>query len=354
MQIKFRNVETNEDYPETLKHSKFFRPSFTHDNKGVFYGRFMPKEGKADGSETEANENQKVYYHRIGQDQTNDVLVAEFPENKNWRFSAEVSDCGSYLIFYIMTGCSDQLLYFADLRKTPNIDGELRFEKIVTKFEADYDYITNEGSLFYFLTNKSAPNFRLIAIDFENYDEKEWITVVAESKKNVLDWACCVNDDKLICHYMEDVKSVLSVHSLKTGEFQFRFKLEPGSIQGFFGDKNCSEIFYHFVSFLDPGTVYHYDFKTPNLEPKIFKEIIIENFDRDLYMVEQIFFQSTDNVQVPMFIVRRKEKEIKPKPLLLYGYGGFNISIQPSFSPTLLAFVDIFDGVLSFANIRGK
>lgn len=313
----------------------------------------MPTEGKADGSETEANENQKVYYHRIGEDQSKDVLVVEFPENKNWRFSAEVSDCGSYLIFYIMTGCSDQLLYFADLRNTPNIDGKLSFQKIVTEFEADYDYITNEGSLFYFLTNKSAPNFRLIAIDFENYAESNWQTIIAESS-NVLNWASCVNKDKLVCHFMEDVKSVLSVHSLHTGELQFRFNLEPGSIQGFFGDKHCNEIFYHFVSFLDPGTVYHYDFETPKLEPTVFKEITIENFDRNLYMVEQVFFSSTDNVKIPMFVVRKKEEEVRPKPLLLYGYGGFNIAIQPSFSITLLAFVDIFDGVLCFANIRGK
>lgn len=111
-------------------HSKFFRPCFTHDNKGVFYGRFMPNEGKADGSETEANENQKVYFHTIGQDQSSDVLIAEFPENKNWRFSAEVSDCGSYLIFYVMTGCSDQLLYFADLRKSLTIDKKLVFNKV--------------------------------------------------------------------------------------------------------------------------------------------------------------------------------------------------------------------------------
>lgn len=161
MKIKFRNAETNTDYPETLEFSKFFSPTWTHDNKGVFYGRFDP-DSKADGSETNANENQKVYYHRIGEKQEKDILVAEFPEFPRWRFSAEVSDCGSFLVFFIMTGCSDQLLYFADLRKTPEIQGKLEFTKVVTKFEADYDYVTNEGSIFYFRTNKGAPNFRVI------------------------------------------------------------------------------------------------------------------------------------------------------------------------------------------------
>lgn len=353
IKIKFKNVDTNEDYPETLQYSKFFRPTFTHDNKGIFYGRFNPEGGKADGSETKANENQKVYYHRLGTDQETDVLVAEF-DDKNWRYSAEVSDCGNYLIFYVMVGCNDQLLFFADLRKSPELNGLLKFEKIVTKFEADYDYITNERSIFYFSTNKDAPNHRIITIDFENYEESNWKVLIEEHPKNVLDSVICVDNDKLVCHYMEDVKSVLSVHSLKTGEFLYKFKLGHGTIQSFSGQKDSSEFFFHYVSFLEPGTVFYYNFQKPRIEPVVFKEVKIANFNKDEYIVDQIFYPSTDGVKVPMFIVRKNEKEVKPKPLLLYGYGGFNIAIQPSFSVTLLAFIDLFDGVLTFANIRGN
>lgn len=332
-------------------HSKFFRPAFTHDNQGVYYGRFLPEKGKADGSETDANENQKVFYHTIGKDQSSDVLVAEFPEHKNWRFSAVVSDCGNYLVFYVMVGCNDQLLYFADLRKPLNADGKLNFSKIVEKFEADYDYITNDGSIFYFRTNKEAKNFRIVAIDFNNFAESEWKTVIEESK-DVLDWACCVDNDKIVLHYLKDVNSVLAVHSLKDGKFQFKFDLDLGSVTEFYGDKESSEIFYHFVSYLNPGVIYHYDFKSGE-KPTIFKEIRLENFNRNDFVCEQVFYESFDKVKIPMFIIRKKEDKVKAKPCLLYGYGGFAISLRASFSITFLAFVEHFDGVLAYANIRG-
>jgi prolyl oligopeptidase len=141
---------------------------------------------------------------------------------------------------------------------------------------------------------------------------------------------------------------------LETGKFESKFPLEHGTIGGFTGDKDSSEIFYHFVSFLIPGVIYHYDFSTAPAEPVIFKEVkIATDFDREAFVVEQKFYPSKDGEKIPMFIIRKKGNEIKPRPCLLYGYGGFNISIQPSFSITLLAFVDLFDGVLAYPNIRG-
>lgn len=352
--IKFRNVETNEDFPEVLENVKFVSVSWTKDNKGVFYGRFpVDENGKADGSETAANENQKLYYHRIGEPQEMDVLVAEFPEEPTWRFSSHTSDCGHYLLLNIMKGCKDSLLYFADLRKHPKIEGKLEWMKVVTEFEADYDYITNEGSVFSFRTNKNAPNYRIVNIDFDKPEIENWVTLVEEHPRNVLDWVQCINKNKMALCYLEDVKSVLQIHSLDKGSFEFKFPLEAGSIAGFSGEKDCSEVFYSFVSFLTPGVIYHYDFKKPNEEPAVFKEIKIENFDKDLYKVDQIFYHSKDNEKIPMFIIHKKTKDIKPKPCLLYGYGGFNISITPAFSITGLVFIDLFDGVLAYPNIRG-
>lgn len=335
--IKFRNVETNEDFNDVLEYSKFFQPTWTHDNKGVFYGTF-PVFGVADGCETNANENQKVYYHKIGDKQENDILVAEFPEQPKWRFSSEVSDCGCYLIFYIMFGCNENLVYFADLRKTPQITGKLDFVKVVTEFKYDYEYITNDENIFYFRTNDSAPNYRLIAIDFDN-PNNEWKTLIEEHPKNVLDWAVCVNKNKLVLHYMVDVRSVLQVHSLETGKFDFEFKIDYGCIQGFSGDRKSSEIFFQFVSFLVPGIVYHFDFDKLNCEPKIFKETTITNFNRDAYKVEQIFYPSSeDGEKIPMFIVRKNRNEIQPRPTLLYGYGGKLIT----YVQLLIFFANIF------------
>lgn len=352
--LKVRDVNTGEDFPETIEHTKFVTASWTKDNKGFFYARYPVVEGKADGSETAANENQKLYYHRIGELQDKDVLIAEFPEEPSWRLMPEVSDCGKYLMLFIMKGCKDMLLYFSNLEKAGGITGKLDFTKIVTEFDSDYDYITNEGSIFSFRTNKGAPNYRVVNIDFDEPALDKWTTLIAEDPKNVLDWSSCVNGDKIVLGYIDDVKSVLQVHSLKDGRFLSKFPLEIGNVVGFSGKKKYSEIFYHFVSFLTPGVIYHYDFAAgEGAEAKIFRQVKIEDFDDSLYKVEQVFYKSKDGERVPMFIVQKKAEKQEKKPCLLYGYGGFNICIQPSFSITGLVFIDSFDGILAYPNIRG-
>lgn len=352
--LKVRDVNTGEDFPETIEHTKFVTASWTKDNKGFFYARYPVVEGKADGSETAANENQKLYYHRIGELQDKDVLIAEFPEEPSWRLMPEVSDCGKYLMLFIMKGCKDMLLYFSNLEKAGGITGKLDFIKIVTEFDSDYDYITNEGSIFSFRTNKGAPNYRVVNIDFDEPALEKWTTLIAEDTKNVLDWSSCVNGDKIVLGYIDDVKSVLQVHSLKDGRFLSKFPLEIGNVVGFSGKKKYSEIFYHFVSFLTPGVIYHYDFAAgEGAEAKIFRQVKIEDFDDSLYKVEQVFYKSKDGERVPMFIVQKKAEKQEKKPCLLYGYGGFNICIQPSFSITGLVFIDSFDGILAYPNIRG-
>lgn len=133
------------------------------------------------------------------------------------------------------------------------------------------------------------------------------------------------------------------------------FPLEIGQIVAFSGHKKHSEVFYQFVSFLTPGTIYQYDFNKADVEPSVLREIKLklDGFNKKDYAVDQVFYSSKDGTKIPMFIVQRKSDQKTPKPCLLYGYGGFNISIQPTFSVSLLMFIDAFDGVLAFPNIRG-
>lgn len=173
----------------------------------------------------------------------------------------------------------------------------------------------------------------------------------------------CVHGDRLVIEYIHDVKSVLQVHALATGELVRRFPLGIGSVAGFSGDKRYSEIFFVFTSFLTPGTIYRYDFAEPaGAEPTVFKEIELrlEGFRASDYLVEQVFYASKDGTRIPMFVIQRRREELageageQPlRPCMLYGYGGFNISIQPSFGMTALMFVDSFDGVVAYPNIRG-
>lgn len=145
------------------------------------------------------------------------------------------------------------------------------------------------------------------------------------------------------------------MHSLETGKLIRKFPLEIGQIVAFSGDKKYSEIFYQLVSFLTPGTIYQYDFAQPDIEPTLLREVKLnlDGFDKNNFTVEQVFYPSRDGTKIPMFIVQKKTENKGPKPCLLYGYGGFNISLQPTFSVTLLFFIDAFNGILAFPNIRG-
>lgn len=213
--------------------------------------------------------------------------------------------------------------------------------------------MTNTGSIVIFRTNKNAPNYRLVAIDFNRPEEKNWVTLIEEHATDVLDWAYCSNEDKLILGYIHDVKSQLKVHALADGKFLREFPLEIGAIQELHVRKATSEIFFSFASFLTPSKVFHYDFAS-NAEPTVVREsrVNLENFDANNYDIEQVFYPSKDGTKIPMFIVKKKDVQ-GPRPCLLYGYGGFNISIQPMFSLTGLMVVDAFNGIAAFPNIRG-
>ncbi|XP_024947163.1 prolyl endopeptidase isoform X3 [Cephus cinctus] len=351
--IRFMNTKTGEHYPESLEKVKYSPLTWTHDNKGVFYAHYPEQKGKTDGSETQGSQNQKLCYHRVGTPQSDDILVVEFPEEPLWMIGAEVTDCGNWLIVTPVKDCRDNLVYFSRLGPDCKIEGKLPLVQVVDKLEADYEYVTNDGSKAIFRTNKNAPNFKLISIDLDDYAEEFWIDLLPEHPTNVLDWATAVDGDKFIACYIEDVKNVLQLHSLKNGEVLRSFPLDVGTIVGFSGDKKYSEIFYEFTSFLTPGIIYRTDLKKEE-KPKVFREIKVKNFNSDLYETKQIFYNGKDGTRIPMFIVTKKNAVLDGSmPALLYGYGGFNVSIQPAFSITRLVFVQHLNGVLAIPNIRG-
>ncbi|XP_063838450.1 prolyl endopeptidase [Ostrinia nubilalis] len=352
--IHLKDVATGKDYPEVLEKVKFASMSWTKDNKGLFYSRYPEQTGKTDGSETEVNRDQKLCYHRLNTPQSEDVITVEFPEEPLWRIGAEVTDCGRYLIVSPVKDCRDNLLFFADLSQHADISGLLPLTQIVHKFEADYEYVTNEGSVCIFRTNKNAPNYRLIKIDLNNPAEEHWETLIPEHPSDVLDWASAVDNDKLVIHYVRDVKSVLQLHALSTGALLQEFPLAVGSVVGFSGKKEQSEVFYHFMSFLTPGVIYHVDFKKTPIEPTVFREVKVKGFDASQYEAKQVFYSSKDGTKVPMFIVSKKDlPRDGSNPALVYGYGGFNINIQPSFSVTRLVFMQHLRGLVAIPNIRG-
>uniref|UniRef100_A0A8C5PPG9 Prolyl endopeptidase n=1 Tax=Leptobrachium leishanense TaxID=445787 RepID=A0A8C5PPG9_9ANUR len=288
--IKFMKVSTQEELPDVLKRVKFSCMSWTHDGLGIFYNCYPEQDGKSDGTETSTNLHQKLFYHVLGTDQSKDFLCAEFPEEPKWMGGAEVSDDGQYVLLSIREGCDPvNRLWYCDLHKLPGgITGILPWVKLIDNFEGEYEYITNEGTVFTFKTNRNAPNYKLINIDFSDPEESKWKELIPEHNKDVL------------------------------------------------------------------GIIYHCDLNGDSMEPRVFREITVKGFNPSDYQTVQVFYPSKDGTKIPMFIVHKKGIKLDGShPAFLYGYGGFNISITPSYSVSRLIFVRHLGGILVIANIRG-
>ncbi|KAJ8020559.1 Prolyl endopeptidase [Holothuria leucospilota] len=353
--IKFKEVATGKDLDDVLERVKFSCLCWTHDGKGVFYNSY-PQEGKTDGTETTTNLHQKLFYHVLGTKQSDDVICAEFPDNPKWMTGVEITDDGQYAVLVISEGCDPvNRLYYCDLKALEGgITGLLPYVKLVDNFDAEYEYIANDGTLFTFKTNLKSPNYKLINIDFEKPGQENWTDLVPESTEDVLEWVACVNDDKLVICYIHDVKNVLQLHSLKTGEKLMTFPLDVGTIRGYSGRRKDSEIFYQFTSFLSPGVIFHCDLTKESLSPTVFKQSEVKGVDCSNFETTQVFYRSKDGTKIPMFLVHKKGVERDGNnPVFLYGYGGFNISIMPVFSVSRLLFIQRLGGILAVVNLRG-
>ncbi len=335
-----RNVGSGKEYDEAIRWCKFTGIAWKHDNSGFFYNRF-PEPGTV--AKEDRNNFNKVYWHRAGTSQSEDSLIYEDPDNKVLTFHPIISDDGAYLLLYVSEGTDpNNRIYYRP------VDSNKPFVKILNKADANYSPIYNEGSLFYFKTNLDAPRGRIIAIDLEKPGREHWKTIIPQ-QEDVLDYVKVVNNH-FVTAYMKDAHHQLSVYNLK-GDLVNTIDLPTiGSVQGLSGNPEDSDMFITFASFTYPPTIYHYDFDNNAME--IFRESEID-FDPDQYVSKQIFYRSKDGTRVPMFITHKKG--LKPEgdnPTLLYGYGGFNVSLTPYFSISRLIWLEQ-GGVFALANIRG-
>ncbi|XP_021756518.1 prolyl endopeptidase-like [Chenopodium quinoa] len=361
--IKVMKIEDKRVEPDTLSWVKFSGITWTHDNKGFFYSRYPPpNEGKTSdaGTETNSNLNQELYYHVLGTDQSEDILCWRDPENPKHSFGAEVTDDGKYLLLYTSESCEVvNKVYYLDLTTLPNgIEGFrggkelLPFTKLIDTFDAAYDAVANDDTAFIFRTNKDAPRYKLVRVDLKA--PGIWTDVIPQSEKDVLESAYAVNGNHLLVCYLNDVKHVLEVRDLETGSLLHHLPLDIGSVDDISARRKDSVVFFRFTSFLSPGIIYQCDLKSDVPELKIFREIVVPKFDRDEFQVDQVFVTSKDGTKIPMFIVSRKGIVLDGShPCLLYGYGGFNISITPSFGVSRIVLLKNLGAIFCIANIRG-
>jgi prolyl oligopeptidase len=336
-----RDVQTGQDLGDEVKWSKFSGASWAHDNSGFYYSAYdAPREGD---EYEQANYHQRLWFHRIGTSQSEDVLVYERPDHKEWGFGGSVTEDGRYLIITVWMGSSRKnAVFYKDL----DADGPV--VELLDAFDADYSFVANDGSLFYFRTNLDAPRGRLIAIDVDSPARRDWKEVIPESEDVLQSVRLVAN--LFVANYMHDAHDQVKLFDL-TGDFLREVELPSlGSAGGFSGRRSHTETYYSFTSFLYPTVIYRYDFATGTSE--VFREPEFD-FDFDAYTTRQVFYESKDGTRVPMFLVHRKDLQLDGNnPALLYGYGGFNVSQTPSFSAARLVWLEM-GGVYAMANLRG-
>ena len=339
--IKVLDVATGEEMSDEIRWAKFTGISWLGD-EGFFYSRFPETEEGQDFQSL--NYNQTVYFHRLGTPQSQDQLVYETPQFKEQGHGLGVTDDGRWAFISSSTGTDNRNeLRVIDLEN--RADGSWQTRDIVTGFENEWSPIASTGDTVYFMTNKDAPRYRIVRADLTQPTLK-WEEVVPQGD-NPISGASIIGD-RLVVEFMQDASSGAVYYDLdgnRTGELDLP---GIGSIAGFGGEPGDSETFYSFTSFNQPGAIYRLDVDSG--ETQVFAESEVA-FSPDDYRVEQVFYSSKDGTRVPMFIVRGKDST-GPAPTLLYGYGGFNISLTPSFAATRLAWLKA-GGTFALANIRG-
>ncbi|XP_052108838.1 uncharacterized protein LOC107460241 [Arachis duranensis] len=361
--IKVMRIADKNAEPDTLSWVKFSSISWTHDSKGFFYSRYpAPKDGEVVDAGTETNSNlyHELYYHFLGTDQSEDILCWRDPENPKYSFGGSVTDDGKYVLLYISEGCDPvNKLYYFDMSELPNGMESFRnkstllpFVKLIDNFDAQYHDIANDGTLFTFLTNKDAPKYKLVRVDLR--EPTVWSEVLQESENDVLESACAVNGNQLIVSYLSDVKYILQVRDLETGLLLHQLPIDIGTVDEVSARRKDSVVFISFTSFLMPRIIYQCDLRTNIPDMKIFREIVVPGFDRSEFQVKQVFVTSKDGTKIPIFIVAKKDIRLDGShPCLLYGYGGFNISLTPYFAVSRIVLTRHLGTVFCIANIRG-
>jgi prolyl oligopeptidase len=339
---KVRDIATGEDLQDHLQWIKFSGAAWTHDHQGFFYSRYDEPNEKT--KLEDVNYYQKLYYHKLGTQQSEDILIYHRSDEKEWGFGGNVTEDGKYLIISIWLGTdSKNLVFYKDLT---NLNSEII--ELINQFEADYSFIDNDDHIFYFRTDLNAPKGRVIAIDTKKPTSENCQEIIPQAVETLE--SVGILNNQFVADYLQDAHSQIKIFDLK-GNFIREVELPGiGSASGFGGKRHDPETFYSFTSFTTPGTIYRYDMKTG--KSKIFRQPKVD-FNADEYETKQVFYESKDGTKVPMFITHKKGIKLDGNnPTYLYGYGGFNISLTPSFSVSLLIWLEM-GGVYAVSNLRG-
>ena len=342
---RVRDVETGADLPDLLEWSKFSGAAWLTDSSGFYYARYdAPAEGE---TYEQANYFQKLFLHRRGTSQDQDTLVYHRPDQKEWGFDAKVSEDGRYLVLHVWVGTDRRnMLFYQDLANGGPV------VELIPTLEATYRFIGNDGPVFYLRTDLDAPRGRIIALDTTAPEQENWRTLIPEAA-DTMQLAKIVYDEFVVL-YMQDAHHILrrfALDSTPRGDIPLPMlgsvvDMENWSLNG---SRHDDDLFFAFHSFTCPTTILRYNFIQEACETLFAPPI---EFDFAPYEVRQISATSKDGTRVPMFVIHRRDLGPGPHPTLLYGYGGFNVPLTPSFAVSRLPWLER-GGILVVATLRG-
>lgn len=339
-EIKIRQVDSGTDYPEVIRWCKFSSIAWRHDNSGFYYNR-LPEPGTV--PEEDSSNYSSVYWHTPGTAQSEDTLIYERPDFKELSFSPFITDDGTYLMLHVWHGTDPQnRVYFREVASNGP------FIRLLDEADASYDFIGNSGTIFYFQTNLDAPRGRIIAIDIAHPERENWQELLPQ-QDDVIAFALMVNE-QFVVTYLHDAHHQMKIFTLDGGYVRDIPLPTLGSIFGISGRPHDREMFLDFSSYLYAPSIFRYDFANDTLSLWHGAEL---DFDPTGYETTQVFYPSKDGTRVPMFLTYRKGLVLDGNnPVLLYGYGGFNVSVTPAFAIGTLVWLEN-GGVYAVANLRG-
>ncbi len=338
-EIFVKDIKRNKDLDDHIKWVKFSTIAWYKD--GFFYARFEePKEGDELKGQ---NQNSRLYYHKIGTAMERDELVYEDTVHPDWSFYPTVTDDQKYLVIDVTESTSGNALYIKDLSQK-----NTEIVKVIEDFDSDNSLVDYVEGTFLLKTNYKAPKQRIVEFTLDAYGKDNWQEVIPEAEE-VLNGISIIGG-KCIVQYMKDAHDIVKVFSLG-GTFLNEIALpDLGSVSGFYGHKEDKETYFTFTSFVYPSTIYKYDLESNKVE--LFWKPNID-IDLEAYETKQVFYTSKDGTKIPMFLVYKKDLVLDGKnPTLLYGYGGFNISLTPSFSVSRMLLLEK-GGIFAMPNLRG-
>jgi len=337
---RVRDVATGEDTSDHLKWVKFSGVSWLPDGSAFVYSRYPAPEA---GEEREAaNYGHQLYLHKLGTPQSEDALLYERPDEKEWGFDGEVTEDGRFLVIRAWVGTDSRArLFFRPIEET-------EVKPLATSFDGAYDFIGNDGPVFYVRTDSDAPRGRLIAIDTRKPEREHWRDIIPETKE-VLSSVRMIAG-RFVARYMRNAHSALVVHGVD-GTREGEIPLPGlGTVDQISGRSKNDVMHFSYASFTEPTSIWRYDFESKkrslHQRPKL-------GFDPEAFESRQVWYTSKDGTRVPMFVVHKKGlKPTGDHPTYLWGYGGFNIALTPQFSPAVLVWLEM-GGVYAQPNLRG-